>query len=79
MLKNLFRRNREEELLNEEVNYEEIDRKLSLLCSKAGLEDTEENRQKMVILAANRARDKYLEEKIGRRALIYSVLLNLFF
>ena len=81
MIKELIKRNSKFEIY-EDIDYKqkkkEMDIKMKLLCSKFGLEDTPENRQKAMRKMLDYQRDKYMAKEIDKKTTIYSSLLGLF-
>ena len=81
MLKKLFKKNSKFEIY-EDIDYKqkkkEMDIKMKLLCSKFGLEDTPENREKAMRKMLDYQRDKYVAKEIDKKTAIYSALLGIF-
>ena len=81
MLKKLFKKNSKFEIY-EDIDYKqkkkEMDIKMKLLCSKFGLEDTPENREKAMRKMLDYQRDKYVSKEIDKKTTIYSAILGIF-
>ena len=81
MLKKLFKKNSKFEIY-EDIDYKqkkkEMDIKMKLLCSKFGLEDTPENREKAMRKMLDYQRDKYVAKEIDKKTTIYSAILGIF-
>ena len=81
MLKKLFKKNSKFEIY-EDIDYKqkkkEMDIKMKLLCSKFGLEDTPDNREKAMRKMLDYQRDKYVAKEIDKKTTIYSAILGIF-
>ena len=81
MLKKLFKKDSKFEIY-EDIDYKqkkkEMDIKMKLLCSKFGLEDTPENREKAMRKMLDYQRDKYVAKEIDKKTTMYSALLGIF-